>query len=349
MRRWFPAGRFLATPLLQNAVCIPTRCFASHGRGQEPPPPLLHRSKLLRSVRDYALLDQTILYATAHDDDDDDDGHEDRRGRRASVAPSTIFEPDEVPNSAIWRSLRGDNDEVDEIEEPADEGEGSPNDEHFTSNEHEVALVARRPRACHSAHTQQRSVARSDSSLPQRSKPTIIREQAIESVDDVEQEVDQDDDGTNVDHETAQRRHAGDEDELSEDPFAVWASQLPGGEPVVLDEAELLESFVKGGGPGGQKVNKTANKVVLRHRPTGVTVRCQEDRSQWRNRKLARVLLLQRIEARLAAYHKHKRSLGEISADEHHIAMIRKRKANKRKKTARKYFKARRDLAGLDM
>ena len=55
-----------------------------------------------------------------------------------------------------------------------------------------------------------------------------------------------------------------------------------------LDEDDLTETFVRGTGPGGQKVNKTSNRVVLVHNPTGVRVECQETRSLQQNRKLAR-------------------------------------------------------------
>lgn len=38
--------------------------------------------------------------------------------------------------------------------------------------------------------------------------------------------------------------------------------------PVIL-EGDLEERFVRGSGPGGQKTNKTANCVVLKHIPSG--------------------------------------------------------------------------------
>lgn len=38
--------------------------------------------------------------------------------------------------------------------------------------------------------------------------------------------------------------------------------------PVIIEE-DLEERFVRGSGPGGQKTNKTANCVVLKHMPTG--------------------------------------------------------------------------------
>ena len=50
---------------------------------------------------------------------------------------------------------------------------------------------------------------------------------------------------------------------------------------------DFEEKLVKGSGPGGQAVNKTANAVQLRHLETGITVKCHETRSVERNRKLA--------------------------------------------------------------
>lgn len=50
---------------------------------------------------------------------------------------------------------------------------------------------------------------------------------------------------------------------------------------------EIEERFVRGAGAGGQKINKTSSTVWLRHRPTGIEVRCQRERSQTTNRLLA--------------------------------------------------------------
>lgn len=61
-------------------------------------------------------------------------------------------------------------------------------------------------------------------------------------------------------------------------------------------EADLEEVFVRAGGPGGQNVNKKATCVWLRHRPTGVQVKCQVTRHQGLNRLLARQQLLARLE-----------------------------------------------------
>jgi len=63
-----------------------------------------------------------------------------------------------------------------------------------------------------------------------------------------------------------------------------------------IKEEDLKETFIHSSGPGGQKVNKTATCVYLVHMPTGLSVKCQQERSQVLNRFLARRLLLDRIE-----------------------------------------------------
>ena len=62
-----------------------------------------------------------------------------------------------------------------------------------------------------------------------------------------------------------------------------------------LVEADIDENFVRGGGRGGQKINKTSSCVRLLHRPTGTQVRCQDTRSREANRWLARRQLAERL------------------------------------------------------
>jgi len=64
-----------------------------------------------------------------------------------------------------------------------------------------------------------------------------------------------------------------------------------------IREDDLQESFVTSQGKGGQNVNKVATCVVLLHRPTGVRIKCQQERSQGLNRYLARKQLADKIEA----------------------------------------------------
>jgi protein subunit release factor B len=67
-----------------------------------------------------------------------------------------------------------------------------------------------------------------------------------------------------------------------------------------IDPATIEEQFVKGGGPGGSKINATANAVLLRYAPLGIVVRCQQDRRRTVNRFLALRELVDRVEERLS-------------------------------------------------
>ena len=67
-------------------------------------------------------------------------------------------------------------------------------------------------------------------------------------------------------------------------------------------EADIEESFVRSSGPGGQNVNKTSTCVLLLHRPSGVQIKFQSTRQQGMNRFLARILLLDKIEARRKSF-----------------------------------------------
>jgi protein subunit release factor B len=80
--------------------------------------------------------------------------------------------------------------------------------------------------------------------------------------------------------------------------------------PIQIDErlaalgisvTDVEERFVRGAGPGGQKINKTSSTVWLRHRPTGIEVRCQRERSQAANRELAWTELCDKLAARARA------------------------------------------------
>jgi protein subunit release factor B len=63
-----------------------------------------------------------------------------------------------------------------------------------------------------------------------------------------------------------------------------------------IKEADLIESFARSSGPGGQNVNKVSTAVTLRHLPSGISVTVQDSRSQAQNRKLARERLLDAID-----------------------------------------------------
>jgi len=90
-------------------------------------------------------------------------------------------------------------------------------------------------------------------------------------------------------------------------------------------EQDLDEQFVRSSGAGGQNVNKVSSCVVLHHRPSGIRVKCQQERSQALNRFLARRILLDKIEAKVSSVK---------TAEEQRIEKIRrqKRKRSRRAK-----------------
>ena len=84
-----------------------------------------------------------------------------------------------------------------------------------------------------------------------------------------------------------------------------------------IREQDIDEQFVRSSGAGGQNVNKVSSCVVLHHRPTGIKVKCQRERSQALNRFLARRLLLDKVEAAVR---------GAASDEARRIAKIRRQK-----------------------
>lgn len=67
-----------------------------------------------------------------------------------------------------------------------------------------------------------------------------------------------------------------------------------------IQEADLEEAFILGSGSGGQKINKTASCVQLRHASSGTVIKCQAARSREVNRWLARQELAERLLERRA-------------------------------------------------
>jgi peptide chain release factor 1 len=63
-----------------------------------------------------------------------------------------------------------------------------------------------------------------------------------------------------------------------------------------LDERDVEWQATRGSGAGGQARNKTSNAVMMKHKPTGISVRVESERSQWQNKQSA----LRMIAAKLA-------------------------------------------------
>ncbi len=63
-----------------------------------------------------------------------------------------------------------------------------------------------------------------------------------------------------------------------------------------IKDGDIIEKFMTSGNKGGQKANKSANAVYLKHLPTGLEVKCKETRHREINRFLAKRLLVDKIE-----------------------------------------------------
>ena len=92
-------------------------------------------------------------------------------------------------------------------------------------------------------------------------------------------------------------------------------------------ESEIEETFVRSGGAGGQKVNKSSSCVMLLHRPTGLRVKCQTTRHQALNRFLARRLLLDKIERVQKGY---------VEAERAYIEKVRRQKRKRSSRAKRR-------------
>jgi peptide chain release factor len=94
-----------------------------------------------------------------------------------------------------------------------------------------------------------------------------------------------------------------------------------------VSEADIVENFIRSSKPGGQNVNKVASCVYLKHVPTGIEVKCQQERSQSLNRYRARQILLDKIEETV---------LGRLSQRRQAIEKVRRQKRRRSRRAKAK-------------
>lgn len=105
-------------------------------------------------------------------------------------------------------------------------------------------------------------------------------------------------------------------------------SRIPDTDDALLAECDV-DTF-RSGGKGGQHANKTESAVRLRHRPTGLVVTSQQERSQHRNKQLALAELRRRIE-RLNSKPKRRVKTQPTAASKRRRIEAKRKRAEKKK------------------
>lgn len=115
---------------------------------------------------------------------------------------------------------------------------------------------------------------------------------------------------------------------VSEEKEAALAERM---KKLGVKPEDLSEQFIRSGGHGGQNVNKTSTCVYLKHLPTGLEVKCQQERSQALNRYIARRILLDKIETKI---------LGKESEERQRFEKLRRQKRKRSKRAKEKMLES---------
>jgi len=109
-------------------------------------------------------------------------------------------------------------------------------------------------------------------------------------------------------------------------------------EELGISEKDITEQFILGSGSGGQKLHKTASTVLLQHKSSGITIKCQEQRSREANRFYARKRLCEKIDVI---------QKGEKSRKQQAIEKIRRQKRRRSRRTQKKILEEKRQRGEL--
>lgn len=116
-------------------------------------------------------------------------------------------------------------------------------------------------------------------------------------------------------------------------PVEIPQEYLIKAQKLKIDSRKIEESFIHGGGAGGQKINKTANCVRLHYTPLQIEIKCQKHRERSKNRISAYKLLINKVETQL---------LGKQSAFAKKIFKLRKQKKRRSKRAKEKILEEKR-------